>query len=57
MRPTKYELFIENGVIRLRGYASETEKGYFDVESIPFVSGASLPGLRQHGAKLARRFT
>jgi hypothetical protein len=43
MTPTKYELLIDRGRIVLRGYSPECERGYFDAESHPYKTGASLP--------------
>jgi hypothetical protein len=54
MTPTRYELLIEAGVIYLRGYAKETLKGYFNVESTRKVTGRSLASLRTTGAKMAK---
>jgi hypothetical protein len=56
MTPTKYELLIDRGRIVLRGYSPECERGYFDVESHPYKTGASLPSLRKQGAKRAKHF-
>ena len=56
MKPTKYILSIENGVIYLRGLSKETAKGYFNVEAVRNITGKSLPKLRQQGAKLAKHF-
>ena len=56
MKPTRYELILENGVAYLRGYAKETARGYFNVEAIRKVTGKSFPGLRAHGETLAKHF-
>ena len=55
MKPTKYELLEERGILYLRGYAKETAKGYFNVEACRKVTGESLAGLRIQGAKIAKR--
>ncbi len=35
--------------------APETQKGYFNIENIPWNNGKSLPALRKQGAKYAKR--
>jgi hypothetical protein len=56
VKPTKYELLIEGGVLYLRGHAPDVEKGWFNVESVRRANGSALLGLRRHGARLARRW-
>jgi hypothetical protein len=55
VKPTKYELLVESGVLYLRGHAPDTEKGWFNVEAVRRANGSALAGLRRQGEKLARR--
>lgn len=56
MTPTKIVLEMTKTHIQLRVFAPETLKGSTVIESTPFNTGKSLPGLRKHGAAYAKRF-
>ena len=56
MKPTKYELFERDGAIVLRGYASEAQNGWFNVEVVNRISWRTIPNLRKHAAHLAARW-
>ena len=43
MKPTKYELFERDGAIVLRGYASEAQDGWFNVEVVNRISWRTFP--------------
>jgi len=57
MTPTKIVLQRTATHIQLRVFAPETKSGSTVIESFPYRTGKSLPGLRKHAAKYAKRFS
>jgi hypothetical protein len=56
MKPTKIVLEKTATHLQLRVFTPETARGSTVIESVPFRTGKSLPGLRKHGAEYAKRF-
>jgi hypothetical protein len=58
MTPTKVVLEQTlGGLIQLRVYALEPAKGFVVVESVKFVTGMSIAGLRKQGEQHAKRLS
>ena len=49
-------LFERDGAIVLRGYASEAQDGWFNVEVVNRISWRTIPNLRKQAAHLAARW-
>ncbi len=56
MTPSKYVLKIREGFIELRVFGDGVPKTGSVIEGCVFRTGKSLPGIRRHGAKMAKRW-
>jgi hypothetical protein len=56
MNIQRFELIATSTRITLRGISPDTEKGYFNIESVANITGKSIPKLRKAGQKRAKHF-